>query len=112
MRRINILLPENLYQAFSARCDEANVTMASVVRAIIDREMGEPSLTVKQRSEMSVDQKQISAIRKGEAEKRKREIISAVLNEGALLKDVASRYGMSKSGVSKILSRAGVRAPG
>ena len=113
MKRINILLPPDLATDFAARCDECGVPMATVVRAIIEREMAAPTLTGTKRQKVDSEQERIiSALRRKEAEERKRDIIRAVTNDGARLREVAERYGMTVSGVSRVLKRAGASIPG
>jgi predicted DNA-binding protein (UPF0251 family) len=108
MTRINILLPVELADAFRQRCKDGETSMVKVVRAFIEREIREPPLTVKTRSRMTDEQLHISAIRKDEQAKRKIAVIRSVTVDGMRLKDAAEKFGMSKSGVSRILSRAGV----
>lgn len=107
IKRINILLREDVYKTFAERCRAANIPMAEVVRSVIEREMKEPAITAQRREAAPKPDRSIAAIRKGEAEARKKAVIRDV-KAGALLREVAAKYGMTVSGVSRVLSRAGV----
>lgn len=102
--RINILLPQNVYDDFAARCADAGVSMSTVIRAIIVQEMEKPAMTAANRKAARQHELEMAAIRRGEAEKRREEIVKSA--DKHTITQLAARYGMSVSGVSRLLSRA------
>lgn len=104
---MNIILPEPLYEKFAARCEYASVSMAGVVRSIIERELAEPRETKEPRVNdhaAKADQKikhalHLEAIRKRDAEIMRKKAAGVSHNK------IAAEYGITKSGVSRIVSR-------
>lgn len=104
-QRINILLPDDLYDQFRTRCEFAGVSMAAVVRLIIERELAYPEETAQQRDRPE-DRKLAAMLRREENARRDADIVRRVA-AGETMGQVAASYGLSKSGVSRIVARAG-----
>lgn len=105
LRKINILLPDDLYDQFRTRCEFSGVSMAAVVRTIIERELSDPDVTANEKVTPE-DRKLATMLRREAAVKRDADIVRRV-KDGELMGAVASLYGLSKSGVSRIVARAG-----
>lgn len=100
--RVNIILPIPLYDEFKQRCEFAGVGMATVVRHIIEREIASPVETAhKKRQPDPVE----AVLRADLAEKRKQEILTRRL-AGERPADLAREFGMTISGISKIVARS------
>lgn len=107
MVRINILLPDDLVEDFRARCAESGISMSTVVRAIIEQEMAAPAITAEKHVTLKDQRKILVALRRKGAEARRRAIVAEAMNKRPFA-EIAKEFGISVSGVSKVLARAGV----
>lgn len=109
--RVNILLPDDLYNAFRDRCDYAGVSMASVVRKYVERECDMPTFTASPKPEPDPEVAAINAEAKrlvGEEIARRDADIIKRQSEGEQMTKLAKEYGISLSRVSRIVARARV----
>ena len=98
--RTNINLPDELHERFRDRCQFAGISMATVIRVFIERELDRPTLTAKEKAgpEPKAPVVLVNAERDAEIVRR--------VAAGEMYRDIAPDYGLSISAISRIVQRS------
>lgn len=100
MQRMNITIPEELYVEFRDRCKVAGVGMSTVIQDIIRSALERPF-----KAKLPPADRKIQTALNAEAIRvRDAEIIRRAAKERQA--DLAREFGMTNSGISRVLARA------
>lgn len=106
MLRVNFTIPEKLYADFQTRCKAAGMPMSTVVQDIMRHFLAKP---FEKPAKMPDHDRKIQNALNAQARAKRNDDIVRRVGAGERPARLAAEYGMTASGISHVLARAGKR---